>query len=90
MDETQPPARRGPKGPRLDHDKETPAYRIIYGLFGSLSEFCKRTGTPPGTAHLWLVNGLIPAHRQEAVMTKASEAGVDIPPHLFVPVPKAA
>lgn len=90
MPETTQPGRSGPKGPRLDHNKETPAYRIIYGHFGSLSAFCKTTGVPPGTAHLWLNTGLIPSRRQEDVMTKASAAGMPIPAELFVPIPKAA
>jgi hypothetical protein len=83
------PKRPGPKGPRNDHDAETPAYRIIYGVFGSLAEFCRATKTPPGTAHLWLTNGLIPAHRQPKVRRNAAAAGVEIPAHLFVPDPEA-
>jgi hypothetical protein len=90
MPELQQPKQSGPKGPRLNHDTETPAYRIIYGLFASLSDFCDKTDTPLATAHLWLKNGLVPAHRQAKVITKAREAGVDIEPALFVPVPKAA
>lgn len=88
MDEQ--PKRPGPKGPRMDHATDTPAYRIIYGVFGSLSGFCRATGTAAGTAHRWLVNGIIPAERQHDVIVKAQAAGVEFDPALFVPVPNAA
>lgn len=90
MPDQSPPKRPGPKGPRLGHDNETPAYRIIYGVFGGISDFCEKTKTPLGTAHRWVVSGVIPAHRQTKVIVNARAAGVDIPLELFVPVPKAA
>lgn len=90
MPEQQQPKRPGPKGPRMDHDTETPAFRIIYGVFKSLSEFCRVTKVPKPTAHLWLCTGLIPARRQQEVMANATAAGVTIPPELFVPVPAKA
>lgn len=80
------PKRLGPKGPRLDYDRETPAYRVIYGAFGNLTDFCNATGIPLGTAHRWLVtNGIIPPHRQHPITEAAKAAGVDFDVALFVP-----
>lgn len=82
------PKRPGPKGPRMDHATDTPAYRIIYGVFGGQSRFCRATKTSPGTAHRWLVNGIIPAERQLDIIANARSAGVEFDPALFVPMPK--
>lgn len=84
------PKRPGPKGPRMDHRTTTPAYRIIYGVFGSLAKFCRDTGVKPGTAHRWLVNGIIPAERQLDVIERAKAKGVEFDPALFVPTRQAA
>jgi hypothetical protein len=53
MDIDIEPARRG-RRPSSKHDSETPAYRIIYGVFESQATFCEETGVPLGTANLWL------------------------------------
>lgn len=70
-------------------DKDAPAYRIIYGVFGGLTPFHEATGVPASTAHLWLTTGLIPARRQETVIAAWPE-GVEYDASLFVPARKAA
>jgi hypothetical protein len=92
---TDAPKRSGPKGPRLPHDTTSPAYRIIYGVFGGLSEFCRATDIKPPTAHLWLVNGIIPdnkGHRHAHILACAKAKGLELPPEMFVraAVPNAA
>lgn len=71
-------------------DKQAPAYRIIYGVFGGLTPFTRTTGVPKSTAHLWLVNGHIPTRRQAHIRAKAAELGLDLDPVLFVPEAAAA
>jgi hypothetical protein len=82
MDQQQP-KRPGPKGPRTKFDETSPAYRIIYGLFADRADFCRKTRTPHGTAHLWLCNGDIPAARRNAVIANAAAEGVTIPTAMF-------
>lgn len=88
--EIEPRRQRGQRGPTMDHDENSPAWRVIYGVFGSIAAFCDKTETPLGTAHGWLVEGLIPSRRQEKIMAKAAEHGIELDPVLFVPRPKAA
>lgn len=94
---TDAPKRPGPKGPRLAHDRDSPAYRIIYGVFGGLADFCRATGIKPPTAHLWLVNGIIPDnkdHRHAHIIACAAANNLQLPPELFVraavPQPQAS
>lgn len=71
-------------------DREAPAYRIIYGVFGGLTPFSTATGTPTSTAHEWLKTGLIPARRQGTVLEAARVARLRLDPALFVPTARAA
>jgi hypothetical protein len=73
-------------------DKEAPAYRIIYGVFGGLTPFvrdCEEAGRPvaKSTAHLWLTEGLIPSRRQADVLAVAQWHRKPLDPALFVPAP---
>lgn len=79
--------RPGPKGPRLAHDTDSPAYLVIYGVFGSLANFCRLNDIKPPTAHLWLVNGIIPDNkdrRHASIIAVAEANGLKLPPELFV------
>jgi hypothetical protein len=84
MQSTAVAERRG-RGPTMDHDTDTPAYRIIYGVFGSIAAFSKETGIPLGSAHRFLGTGLIPARRQRVVIDAAKREGRELDPALFVP-----
>lgn len=70
-------------------DKNAPAYRIIYGVFGGLTPFIRATGVAKSTAHEWVTTGLIPSPRQGHVLAKAKDAGLKLDPALFVPAPVA-
>lgn len=81
-------------------DKDAPAYRIIYGVFGGLtplvvkSEEAHQAGAvrkpiPKSTAHLWLINGLIPSRRQADVVAVAEFHRLALDRALFVPMPQA-
>lgn len=71
-------------------DKDAPAYKIIYGVFGGLTPFVKATGVVKSTAHLWLTTGVIPVQRQPHIRAVAAEAELDLDPALFVPAPALA
>lgn len=74
-------------------DKDAPAYRIVYGVFGGLTPFCEATGTKPPTAHLWLKNGIIPDnkdHRHAHIVDVAKKIGKPFDPSLFVRLTQAA
>lgn len=90
----QPKRRKpGPKGPRLGYSRNTPAYRIVYGVFGSIAEFCRQTGEPHGTVHWWLANsGLIADAngRWARIQSAAAAMGKPFDAALFEPDAKAA
>jgi hypothetical protein len=72
-------------------DKDAPAYRIIYGVFGGLTPFVRKSEeagkpVPKSTAHLWLTEGLIPSRRQADVLAVAAFHRMELDPALFVPV----
>lgn len=74
-------------------DKEAPAYRIIYGVFGGLTPFCEATGVKPPTAHLWLKNGIIPDNkdrRHAHILDVAKDVGKAFDPSMFVRLSQAA
>jgi hypothetical protein len=76
-------------------DKQAPAYRIIYGVFGGLTPFVRAAAqaqkpVAKSTAHLWLTEGLIPSRRQADVLAVAAFHKMELDPALFVPVPLAA
>jgi len=66
-------------------DREAPAYRIIYGVFGGLTPFIRATGVKKSTAHEWVIKGLIPSRRQADLLAAASAAKIKLDPALFVP-----
>lgn len=76
-------------------DRDAPAYRIIYGVFGGLTPLVRRSEEagrpiPKSTAHLWLINGLIPSRRMGDVVAIADHHGLKLDRRLFVPEPEAA
>jgi hypothetical protein len=81
---------RKARQPHAGIDRETPAYRVIYGVFGGLTPFCNATGVAIGTAHRWLRDGIIPAKRQQPIMLAARQLDLQLDPALFVDVPPEA
>lgn len=81
-------------------DKEAPAYRIIYGVFGGLTPFVEKSkeahaagaiakAVAKSTAHLWITEGLIPSRRQADVVAIAEFHKMPLDRVLFVPEPQA-
>jgi hypothetical protein len=68
--------------------RDTPAYRVIYGVFMGLTPFCQETGVSPGTAYRWLEEGIIPARRQKAIIEAATAAKLKLRPGIFEPRPE--
>lgn len=60
----------------------TPGQRVI-DRFGGISATARLMGLMPSTVQGWWERGRIPAHRQDAVLKAAREAGIDLAPADF-------
>jgi len=56
---------------------------LIIGKFGGVRPMASRLEIPSSTVQRWKNGGYIPARRQEEVLTKAKELGIDLQPSDF-------
>ena len=73
---------------KLDHDRSTPAFRVVHDLFGGPSAFKRKTGIAITTCHDWLRDGFIPARRIPHIRAIALREGIDLPVEILVGEPK--
>ncbi len=86
MPKQHPLRSRNMRDTTLPHvDKSAPGYLVIYGVFGGLTPFARAMGIHKTTAQWWVVNGLIPAHRQAEILGVAAKHKLKLDPAMFVP-----
>lgn len=72
----------------VDHDRSTPAFKVVHDLFGGVSAFKRKTGIPITTCHDWLRDGYIPSRRIPHIRAVAEMLGMDLPVEMLVGAPK--
>jgi hypothetical protein len=73
---------------KLDHDRTTPAFRVVHDIFGGPSAFKRATGIPITTCHDWLADGYIPSRRIPHIRAIALREGIKLPVDVLVGEPK--